>query len=206
MMRLLATELGAYGSQGGYRPIDQALYRAAFEHQIYVMRCFAEELSAAEVDGNGNTTLLHCARNGKVESVQYLLEHGGTSITEARQLSGLGRKGGSTVWDMLTAHMWDVQESALFPELPEVTYPEAMTALLKVMVLRGAPPPKLVVFLRPADTLVVDVGVRLRAQILAYRIRRRALVDAHCLLVPLLRTLVHGFEPDMPGDDICGST
>jgi hypothetical protein len=78
--------------------------------------------------------------------------------------------------------------------------PEAMTALLEVMLLRGVPPPGILAFLLPEHEFVVLVnkGALLRALIPAFLTRRRALVDAHCLIIPPLLALVHGYESDLP--------
>jgi hypothetical protein len=161
------------------------------------MRYLVEELgvSTAELYGKlGDTVLLYSARNGKLESAQHLLEHCGATMAETSHF-------GMTVWDLLTAHMRHIR--GLVPEM-ERHDPEATTALLRVMVLRGVPPPALVAFLLPADKLLVEKGARLRAQLPTYRARRRALVDAHCALIPPLLALVHGYESDVPGttDDI----
>jgi hypothetical protein len=39
-------------------------------------------------------------------------------------------------------------------------------------------------------------GARLRAALPAYLVRRMALLDAHCLLIPLLLALVRGYDPE----------
>jgi hypothetical protein len=108
---------------------------------------------------------------------------------------------GMTVWDLLTAYMRHVRGPITEMERHD---PEATTALLRVMVLRGVPPKELLALVLSADKLVVDKGAWLRAQLPVYRMRRRALVDAHCLLISPLLALVHGYESDIPGttDDI----
>jgi hypothetical protein len=70
-------------------------------------------------------------------------------------------------------------------------------ALLRVMVLKGAPPANFVAQLRrPDHARVVEEGARLRAALPAYVVRRRALLDAHCPLIAPLRDLVRGYaEP-----------
>jgi hypothetical protein len=70
----------------------------------------------------------------------------------------------------------------------------AVTSILRVMVLRGAPPAELTARLSPEHAQVVEDGARLRAGIPEYLARRRALLDAHCPLIPPLRALVHGYE------------
>jgi hypothetical protein len=41
---------------------------------------------------------------------------------------------------------------------------------------------------------IVQDGTRLRARLPAYLAQRRALVDAHCPLLPPLEDLVHGYN------------
>jgi hypothetical protein len=68
--------------------------------------------------------------------------------------------------------------------------------MLRVMVLHGGPPESLTKDLAPPLQQIVQDGARLRARLPAYLVRRRALLDAHCLLLPPLRDLVHGYgEP-----------
>jgi hypothetical protein len=70
----------------------------------------------------------------------------------------------------------------------------ALTALLRVLVLRGVPPPALVELLSPEPARMVQEGARLRARLPAYLVRRRALLDAHCpVLLPPLQALVLGY-------------
>jgi hypothetical protein len=59
----------------------------------------------------------------------------------------------------------------------------SVTALLRVMVLRGAPPAELTDRLSPEHAQVVEDGARLKAGLPAYLARRRALLDAHCPLI-----------------------
>jgi hypothetical protein len=62
-----------------------------------------------------------------------------------------------------------------------------VTALLRVIVLKGAPPDEPVAFLRPEHTQVVEEGARLRAALPAYHRQRWTLLDAHCPLIASLR-------------------
>jgi hypothetical protein len=81
---------------------------------------------------------------------------------------------------------------------PYVYDATAVTSLLRVMVLRGAPPEDLTTLLHisPEHAQVVWDGARLKARLPAYLAQRRALLDAHCPLIPPLRMLVHGYgEP-----------
>jgi hypothetical protein len=183
-MRLLVTELGVDVNQEGLgRPRGYAFFNAAYFRQFDVMRCLVEELGASTAvvfKSSGDAVFLFSVRHGRLESTHYLLEHGGATMTEKN-------KYGENVWDQLIEHKRKVQRGVLMTPPHD---PEAMTALLKVMLLRDTPPPNLVALLLPADRLVVDKGARLRARLPAYLKQRRALVDAHCLLIPPLQALV----------------
>jgi hypothetical protein len=76
--------------------------------------------------------------------------------------------------------------------------PAALTGLLRVLVLRGAPPSALVALLSPEPALVMQEGARLRARLPAYLAHRRAYLDSRCprisLLPGVLRALIYGFE------------
>jgi hypothetical protein len=78
----------------------------------------------------------------------------------------------------------------------------AVTALLRVMVLRGAPPAELTARLSPEHARVVQEGARLRAQLPAYLAQRRALLDAHCPLIAPLQDLVHGYKEPTTTDEL----
>jgi hypothetical protein len=71
---------------------------------------------------------------GELATVQYLLEHGGADIGDT--LSD-----GDTLWDLLDEYLI---ESGIVPDVtgvkPYVYDATAVTSLLRVMVLRGAPP------------------------------------------------------------------
>jgi hypothetical protein len=72
----------------------------------------------------------------------------------------------------------------------------ALTCLLRVLVLREAPPPALVAInlLSLESARVVQERARLRARLPVYLVRRRALLDAHCpVRLPPLRALTHGY-------------
>jgi ankyrin repeat protein len=199
MMRLLATELGADVDQGGVgEPRGHALFTAAFRRQINVMRCLVEELGAsiAEVNVTGDIVLLYSLRNGDMASGVYLLAHDGAILAETNN-------GVMTAWDLLAIYM-HTRRAQIGAPMASAKDPEALsyyTALLRVMVLRGAPPPELVALLLPADRLVVQKGARLRAQLSAYLARRRVILDANCLLILPLQKLVHGYESDIPVTD-----
>jgi hypothetical protein len=142
--------------------------------------------SLAETDHRGNSALLTAAANGKKTTVIWLLEHGGADIAEANNA-------GQTVWELLTP---TIDYGVFVKGRKERS--AAVTALLRVMVVRGSPPARLVTQLRgdrPEHARVIEEGVRLRAALPAYMVRRRALLDAHCLLIASLRAIVIGYEP-----------
>jgi hypothetical protein len=69
-----------------------------------------------------------------------------------------------------------------------------VTALLRVMVLRGGPPDDLSRHLSREHARVVEEGARLRAGLPAYLARRQAILVEHCPLIAPLLALVHGYE------------
>jgi hypothetical protein len=69
----------------------------------------------------------------------------------------------------------------------------AVTSLLRVMVLRAAPPTELTARLSPEHAQLVADGARLKVRLPAYLARRRALLGTHCPLIPPLQALVHGY-------------
>jgi hypothetical protein len=157
-----------------------ALLLAAHSGHLAMLQWLLAEggASITEMDNHGNTVLLCAASGGKHLTTRWLLEHGGADITEAGN-------DGRTVWDILAARYdkdWDDGDTTA-----------AITALLRVMVLRGAPPAKLKNLLWPADTLVVQEG-SLRARLPAYLARQRALLDEHCPLIAPLRAIISGYD------------
>jgi hypothetical protein len=72
---------------------------------------------------------------------------------------------------------------------------EALTSLLRVMVLCDDPPALLVAALALEHARLVEEGARLRARLPPYLARRRAILDEHCLLILPLLALVHSYDP-----------
>jgi hypothetical protein len=70
-----------------------------------------------------------------------------------------------------------------------------MTALLRVMVLKGAPPAGLTAQLSANYARVVADAARLMAALPAYCERRRDIVGAHCPLIAPLLALVRSYDP-----------
>jgi hypothetical protein len=85
---------------------------------------------------------------------------------------------------------------------PYVYNATVVTSLLRVMVLQDAPPAELTALLSPVHARVVTDGARLRAGLPAYLVQRRALLNAHCPLIPPLRALVHGYEEPTTTDEV----
>jgi hypothetical protein len=77
-----------------------------------------------------------------------------------------------------------------------------VTTMLRTIVLYGGPPESLTVYLAPSLRQIVQEGVRLRERLPAYLTQRRALVDAHCPLLPPLQALVHGYEEPTTTDEL----
>jgi hypothetical protein len=130
-------------------------------------------------DPYGFSALLEAAFtgvSGNLTTSQWLLEHGGTIIEEVSNE-------GHTVWGLLERHL--------------IRYDAAKAApLLRVMVLKSAPPDDLVALLSPEHVQVAEEGARLRVALPAYLARRRALLDAHCPLIAPLRALVRDYNPE----------
>jgi ankyrin repeat protein len=154
------------------------------------------EARIGEADTYGRTALLAAASCGKLATVQYLLEHGAANIGDTD-------KNGRTIWDMLANYLneskWEDDENDDTPYVYDTT---AVTSLLRVMMLRGAPPAELIDRLSPEHAQVVEDGARLRAGPSAYLAQRRVLLGTHCPLIPPLRALVHGYEEPTTTDEL----
>ena len=98
---------------------------------------------------------------------------------------------GKTVWDLLKDHLIASAQDWIY----YVAHDDAtIIALLRVLVLRGAPPAELTAELSPERASVVHQGARLRARLPAYLVQRRVLLDEHCLLIAPLRAFIYGYE------------
>jgi hypothetical protein len=166
-------------------------------YRIAIMEWLLTEGGAtiSEVNAMGNTVLLRAANNGgaandgleALEVVQWLLEYGGANVSDKTY-------DGYTVWDYIEHHLIDSAGSDFEADFDLKHDAAAVTALLKVMVLKEAPLAKLTSRLSPEHRLVVEVGARLRAGLPVYLVERRTLLDTHCPLIAPLRDLVHGYE------------
>jgi hypothetical protein len=77
----------------------------------------------------------------------------------------------------------------------------ALTAMLRVMMLRGGPPESLRTDLLPPFQRIMEDGARLKARLPAFLSQRRAFLDAHCPLLPPLQDLMHGHEVPTATDE-----
>jgi ankyrin repeat protein len=195
-------ELGADVDKHGGDLGWTALIIAANMGMLDMVRCLVELSASIElVDNAGQTALNSSAFQGS--TMQFLLEHAGASIKSVDYT-------GQTAWELLNYHLLRAEEDLrIFLEDGEEIDqnrddPAAPTALLRVMVLRGAPPfddPQRpfchsisAALLSPENARVVQEGARLRVRLPAYLSRRRALLDAHCpVLLPPLRDLVYEY-------------
>jgi ankyrin repeat protein len=160
---------------------NSALLIAAYGNHKDIVVWLLEEGDAkvSEANSNGETALLLTLLCGAYSTALWLLEHGGADLTDVTSA-------GDSVWSVLEEALEDINirqnEDA------------ALTNLLRVMVLRDAPPASLVTWLSTENARVVREGAKLRAWLPAYLARRRALLYAHCPLITPLKALVSGYE------------
>jgi hypothetical protein len=198
------------GWWGGSTPLIMAAMRGNLAVVSCLVQCGA---SVGAVDSDGNTALLVSA-TGEPTSyfdsltlphfsiMQYLVEHGGANMDDVSKDDSDGEGNsvaegdgdrGKNAWDLLIEFL----EGDQYDHDMEVDFgidTAALSALLRVLVLRGAPPSALVALLPPEPAHVVQQGARLRAGLPSYLVQSRALLDAHCSVVlPPLLALVHGY-------------
>ena len=150
--------------------------------------------SITTTDEDGYTALLGSMIYGHLSVALWLIEHGGASMTAVTNT-------GESVWDHLGI-FWRRKSQET-----QARIAPALSALLRAMLVRGDPPPgyenqlsqsaesiELTQTVHEGVRQTVHEGVRLRARLPAYLAQRRALLDAHCPLLPPLRALVHGYE------------
>jgi hypothetical protein len=184
--------LGADVNQVSYCPCIQEEGRTALHTAAHVgffnnVRCLIEAgARIGAVDSNNETALLESARDGHYATMQYLLEEAGANMADVNNDK-------ETAWDLLILHLEEIADDDSDDDEEEYDH-SALTGLLRVMVLRSAPPLTLVALLSLEPTCVVQEGARLLARLPAYLVRRRALLDAHCsVLLPPLQALVHSY-------------
>jgi hypothetical protein len=136
--------------------------------------------TVSQTDNSGSTALIWAAMHGNFEVIQWLLEHGGADISNLTNRS-------KSVWDLLSLIL---KTSNMFKQMTENA---KCVNLLRVMFLKGAPSPELVMRMSPEHALMAQEGARLRAALPTYLTRRRALLNVHCPLIPPLRAIVFGY-------------
>jgi hypothetical protein len=156
--------------------------------------------SITETNNEGRTALLLAAlKPCQPGIVQWLLEYGGAHVTDTDNA-------GDSVWTLhsrdslpnllMNAYRESVHDKSVsidFEHAPEEDI-VPLISMLRVMVLHGGPPESLVKYCAPPFQRIVQNGARLRARLPAYLVQRRALLDAHCTLLPPLQALVHSYE------------
>jgi hypothetical protein len=128
-------------------------------------------VTEAAVDGHNALSLAICY--SRWQTAQWLLEYGEADISILIY--------GTSVWERMS---------------PIYDGSEAVTALLRVMLLRGDPPTNFTSRFPPEVGLLVQEGIRLRARLPAFLAPRQALLNEHCPLIPPLQALVSDYaEP-----------
>jgi hypothetical protein len=193
LVRLLVTELGADINHGSLH-VGSPLMMAASRGLRAVVQVLVElGAKVGAVNVYGSTALHLSARNGHYLTMQYLLEEGGANMEDVNT-------NGESAWDLLTEHIKAAPENVFYEDEDSDDEVEAaaLIALLRVLVLGGAPPHALVALLSPEPARVVQEGARIRARLPAYLAHRRAYLDLRCprisLLPGVLRALIYTFE------------
>jgi hypothetical protein len=170
-MMLCFVELGADVNKTVHGKMP--LIIAATTGRTAVVRCLIQLGADVEaMNAQGNTAFFISARFSFCATMQCLLEDAGANMNDEKH-------NGETVWDVLIRHLIDVERGD-FWEMNPATQAAALLSFLRVLVLRGAPPSALVALLSPKPARVVQEGARLRAQLPAYLVQRRALLDSCC--------------------------
>jgi ankyrin repeat protein len=148
VMQCLVAELGADINQGMQIDGCTPLILAVEGGNLAIVRCLIQlGAKIGAVDVFGNTALLVSALSGRYETMQYLLEDAGADMDDYNNMD-------DTVWDSLIEYFEEVNDD------DEQEDPAALTGLLRVMVLRDAPPPKLVALLSDEDIDIRGYGCR----------------------------------------------
>jgi hypothetical protein len=179
-------EIGADVNQGDPRDGRTALIAATSAGKFNSVRCLVEAgARIGAVCNFGYTALLMSARGGRYLIMRYLLEEAGADINDVNN-------DGESIWDLLIERLSSQRLNGL------ARASAALPSLLRVMVLRSAPPPALMALLSLENVLILQKGARLRARLPAYLAHRRAYLDSRCprisLLPGVLRALIYTFE------------
>jgi hypothetical protein len=176
-------ELGADVNQAMRRGGPTPFTFAACLGKFAVVRCLVE-LGA----------LLKSGLNGHYATMLYLLNEVGSNMDDVDGVGGI-------VWNLLIVHLEEAHRKG---EVENGL--AALTGLLRVLVLRNAPPPALVTLLSPEPARVVQEGARLRARLPAYLAHRRAYLDLRCprisVLPGVLRALIYIFEGPVTTEEL----
>jgi hypothetical protein len=200
LVECLVVELGANIHYARWPDRRTPLIMVATMSKSAGVRCLVE-LGAriGAVDMYGDTAFIVSARNGRYATMQYLLEEAGANMDDVNNDE-------ESVWDKLIEYFEDAVDDDEDDDEEEEEDPLALTGLLRVMVLRSAPPPALVALLSPEPVRVVQEGTRLRARLPAYLAHRRAYLDLRCprvsLLPGVLRALIYTFEGPATTDEL----
>lgn len=184
---------------------NTALLLAARNGALPMCRWLLAEGGAdiGERNNYGHSALLLSACYDHFTVARWLLEHGGADIAESIDPPKLGRGSrttGSTIWDMMEENLVDqCSDSDYHPAEYDAA---ALHDLLVVMVLKGAPPARLLAEMAREHAQTVEHGARLMAKLPAYLARRHALLDAHCPLIAPLLALVHGYVTPTTTEEI----
>jgi hypothetical protein len=206
-------EHGARITEKDDKGMTGLLYATESENLEVIQYLLSSEggASITETANEGNTALLLAAGGDNrcccPPIVQWLLEYGRAQITDTNN-------DGDSVW---TFNCRDSLPNLLMnayrkkgdgtPVSMDVEYAAegdtvALFSMLRVMVLHGGPSESLVKHCAPPFQRIMQDGARLRARLPAYLAQRRALLDAHCPLLPPLQALVHGYEEITTTDEL----
>jgi hypothetical protein len=137
---------------------------------------------------DGCSAFLLSASYGRYDACLWLLEHGEGHMSDTTL-------DGETIWDKL-----------LFKTDSQT---KSFTALLRVMVLKGDPPDDFQTKLRPEyqqlrpeHLRVLEEGARIKADLPAYLVLRKDLLNAHCPLIAPLNDLVLAYEIPTTTDEL----
>jgi hypothetical protein len=191
LVLLLVMELGADINQRDPHGVTPVIAAAEIGN-LAVLRCLVQlGADIGAVNDDGYSALLISALVGHYSTAQYLLESAGANMEDVNPV-------GTNAWDFLIVHLEDLRLVADDDGDEIEADHAALIGLLRVLVLRGAPPPDLVALLSCEPSRVVQEGARLRARLPAYLAHRRAYLDSRCprisVLPGVLRALIYGFE------------
>jgi hypothetical protein len=153
------------GTPNGYTPLMMTAEGA-------IIRCLIQlGAEVGAVNSHGKTALLMSAAYGHYSAMQYLQEEANANMDDVITMVSLP---GTCCYDTLRSQMRLTADDDKVKENPAALSGLLRVLVLRVLVLRGAPPPALVALLLATDANMVQEGARLRARIPAYLARCRA--------------------------------